>query len=187
MSDLREHFGIWDRCGNTRFFKKDNPWSEIYLNPLDGVLVSARRAKLDRDSPRYELVVKDARKAEKDAVDTAYDANKPWVRRAVKQFFYLKAIGWALDVVKKHAGKDPIPGDRDLGNFLRAYKSGGKPYREQGSMDEIELDDPFLEEVLEAIYRMLGAMDGATVDYGRNLSEEDLEEALGYWGILECA
>lgn len=183
MFDLREHFGIWDRCGNTRFFKKENPWSEIYLNPLDGVVVAAHRDQLEGD-PRYELVVRDSRKAESnDAVEKAFAANQPWVKRAVKQFFYFMAAGWALDALREHTGADPIPGDREMGNFLRFYKAGGERYRKEGGSSE----DPFLEEALEGVLRTITSMDGVTTDYGRNLSQADLDEALAEWGILECA
>jgi hypothetical protein len=182
MIDLREHFGIWNRCGNTRFFKKENPWSEIYLNPLDGVLVAAHRNKLDREDPRYVLVVRDAQKAKEDTIEKAYATNYPWVKRAVKRFFYFQATGWALDAIKEHAGTEPIPGDRDLGNFLRFYKAGGERYLKEGHSGE----EPSLEEALEGILRTITSMNEITVDYGRNLSQADLEEALAHWGILEC-
>lgn len=182
MIDLREHFGIWDQCGNTRFFKKENPWSEIYLNPLNGVLVAGRRNKLEREDPRYELVVRDAQKAEEHAIEKAYAANQPWVERAVKKFFYYQAIGWAVDAIREHTGADPILGDRDLRNFLNIYKAGGERYRKEGHSGE----DPSLEEALEAILRMITSMTGITVDYGRNLSQADLDEALADRGILEC-
>lgn len=187
LIDLREHFGIWDQCGNTRFFRKENPWSEIYLNPLDGVLVAAGRDQLEGD-PRYTLVVRDARKAGEDQIEKAFAANAPtpWVERAVKQFFYYRAIGWALDAIKQFAGSEPIPGDRELGNFLRLYKAGGEPYRKEGSPRAVG-EEPFLEEALEAILRMMNSMDRITVDYGRNLSQADLDEALAEHGILECA
>lgn len=182
MIDLREHFGIWDRCGNTRFFKKENPWSEIYLNPLDGLLVSAHRNQMEGE-PRYTLVVRDASKAKKDATEKAYAANQPWVARAVKRFFYFMALGWALDAVREHTGADPLPGDREMGNFLRLYKAGGERYRNEGHSGE----DPSLEEALEGILRTVTSMDGITVDYGRNLSQADLDEVLADFGILECA
>jgi hypothetical protein len=185
--DLREHFGIWDHCGNTRFFKKQNKWSEIYLNPLDGLLIAAHRDRLEGE-PSYTFVVRDARKAENDEVKKAFRANEPWVKRAVEKFFYHQALGWALDAIKEHAGRPPMPGDRDLGNFLEFYKSGAgdreKYLNEGGSGD---LNVPFLEETLEAILRTMGSMDGITVDYGRGLSQTDLDEALGSFGILECA
>lgn len=182
--DLRKHFGIWDQCGNTRFFKKQNQWSEIYLNPLDGLLVAARRDL--EGEPRYTLVVKDARKAEDAEVAKAFTVNQPWVKRVVEEFFYHKALGWALDAIKKFTGREPMPGDRELGNFLLFYKSGGadreKYLREGGSGEE-----PFLEEALEGILRTMTSMDGIIVDYGRNLSQGDLDEALAEFGILECA
>ena len=190
MFDLREHFGIWDQCGNTRFFKKKNAWSEIYLNPLDGVLVAAHdetKASHRSGEPRYTFVLKDATKADDAEVKRAFKSNEPWVERAVMQFFYSKALGWALDAIKQHTGMQPLPGDRDLGNFLRFYKSGAgdrEKYLREGGLGS--LDEPFLEEVLEGILRTMGSMERITVDYGRNLSKADLDEALAELGILEC-
>jgi hypothetical protein len=182
MIDLREHFGIWDQCGNTRFFRKENPWSEIYLNPLDGVLVVARRNKWEREDPRYQFVVRDAQKAEEGEIEKAYASNQPWVEQAVKRFFYFQTLGWALDAIREDTGAEPVPGDRDLGNFLRFYKAGGERYRKEGHGGE----DPPLEEALEAILRAITSMSGVTVDYGRNLSQADLDEALADRGVLEC-
>jgi len=180
--DLREHFGIWDRCGNTRFFKKQNPWSDTYLNPIDGLLVSARRDSM-RGDPRYTLVVKDATKAEDKQVKRAFEANEPWVQKAVEKFFYLKGMGWAIDAIRRHGGAEPVPGDADLYHFLSFYKSGGERYRNEGGSGGTDL---MLEEVLEAILRTMGSLEKITVDYGRNLTQEDLDEALGQYGILEC-
>lgn len=190
MFDLREHFGIWDQCGNTRFFKKQNAWSEIYLNPLDGVMVAARdetKTSHRQGDPRYTFVVKDARKAEDPEVKRAFAANQPWVEQAVMQFFYSKALGWALDAIKQHTGMEPVPGDRELGNFLRFYKSGAgdrEKYLREGGIGSP--GEPFLEEALEGILRTMNSMDRITVDYGRNLPQADLDEALADLGILEC-
>lgn len=191
LFDLRNHFGIWTQCGNTRFFKKEKQWSELYLNPLDGVLVSGRDETKNlpppRREPRYTLVVKDASKADDSEVKRAFASNEPWVERAVLDFFYYKAMGWALDAIKKHFGRDPIPGDRALGNFLSFYKSGaGDPekYLKEGGIGPLE--EPFLEETLEGILRTMSSMDGITVDYGRNLSQADFDQALEDLGILEC-
>ena len=189
--DLRKEFGIWKQCGNTRFFKKENQWSEIYLNPIDGLLVAGRdETKVlppPRRDPRYTLVVMDARKAEDSEVKKAFAANQPWVERAVLDFFYYKAMGWALDYIKERFGRESIPGDRTLGNFLSFYKSGGgdrEKYLNEGGVGSLEV--PFLEETLEGILRTMNSMDRIVVDYGRNLSQADFEEALENLGILEC-
>lgn len=103
-------------------------------------------------------------------------------------FFYHKAMGWALDAIKRHFGREPIPGDRDLGNFLSFYKSGAgdrERYLKEGRSGPLEV--PFLEETLEGILRTMGSMDRITVDYARNLSQADFDEALQDLGILECA
>lgn len=188
--DLRKHFGIWTRCGNTRFFKKSDQWGEVYLNPLDGITVSARdESKISQDKePRYTFVVKNAEKASDGEVIKAFKSNQPWVERAVNQFFYMQALGWSLDEIKERRGIEPIPGDKDLGNFIRFYQSGAgdrQKYLEHGGSGP--LDVPFLEETLAAILITINSMDGTTVDYGRNLSQSDLDEALAELGILECA
>jgi hypothetical protein len=197
LIDLREHFGIWDRCGNSRFFKKQSPSSMIYLNPLDGVLVSAHKEVVPGSTVRYTLIVRDASKASKEDIEKAYEANSPWVQNAVKQFFYYQAIGWALDAIKEHTGKDPLPGDKDMGNFLTLYQAGGESYRKEGGRDYQQFvwegsvlkdlgDVPLLEEALEAILRTVSVMKSTVVDYGRGLSEADVEDALAERGILEC-
>jgi hypothetical protein len=197
LIDLREHFGIWDRCGNSRFFKKQATYSKIYLNPLDGVLVSAHKDYVPSGAVSYTLVVRDASKASKEDILKAYEANYPWVQNAVKQFFYHQALGWALDALKEHTGKDPLPGDKDMGNFLRIYQAGGESYRKEGGRDYQQFvwegsvlkdlgDVPLLEETLEAILRTVSAMKSTIVDYGRGLSESDVEDALAERGILEC-
>jgi len=146
-------------------------------------LVAAHRRKLEGDGPRYTLVVRDAQKAEEGVTEKAYAANQPWVARAVKRFFYFMAMGWALDAVREHTGADPLPGDREMGNFLRLYKAGGERYRKEGRSGE----EPSLEEALEGVLRTVTSMGGVTVDYGQNLSQADLDEALAEFGILECA
>jgi hypothetical protein len=197
MIDLREHFGIWNRCGNTRFFQKESPSSKIYLNPLDGLLVSAHGARLPSGEVRYTFVVRDASKAADGDIEKAYQANYPWVQKAVKQFFYFKAVGWALDAIRDHTGQTPLPGDKDMGNFLSLYEPGGKRYREEGSRDYQQFvwegsvlkdrgERLFLEETLQAIYITISGMQSTIDDYGRNLSEADIQGELEKFGILEC-
>lgn len=182
--DLREYFGIWERCGNTRFFKKQSSPSKLYLNPLNGILVSAHGNSSRDGKMLYTFVVRDASKAAEGEVQKAFDANYPWVAKAVKQFFYYQAIGWALDAIKEHAGKEPLPGDKDMGNFLKLYEPGGRRYREEGGSPES--DKPMLEEALQAITTTIAGMPSSIVDYGTDLSEEDVEEAMAERGILEC-
>lgn len=197
LIDLREHFGIWDRCGNSRFFRKQAPSSKIYLNPLDGVLVSAHKEHVSGGIISYTLVVRDGGKATQGDIEKAYEANYPWVQNAVKKFFYYQALGWALNAIRDFTGKDPLPGDKDMGNFLRLYQSGGEKYRKEGGRDYQQFvwegsvlkdrgDIPLLEEALEAIYRTVNEMKSTIVDYGRGLSEADVDEALAERGVLEC-
>lgn len=181
MIDLREHFGIWKRCGNTRFFRKEDSASNIYLNPLDGVLVSVHW-----EGGGHTLVVRDAKKAAEGDIQKAYQVNSPypWIERAVKRFFYYQAIGWALDAIKEYTGQEPLPGDREMGNFLRLYEPGGKRYLEEGGSPES--DKPMLEEALKAITITIGNMPSTIVDYGQHLSEADVGQAFADLGILEC-
>jgi hypothetical protein len=174
LFDLREHFGIWDRCGNSRFFKKQSSYSKIYLNPLDGVLVSAHE---DHHGPGYSgpktytLIVRDGKKASDEEVVKSYERNYRWVQKALKQFFYYKAMGWALNAIKEYTGQTQLPGDKDMGNFLNFYKSGGEAYRKEGGLDYKQFywegsvlkdrgDLPLLEEALEAILRTVSEMEG---------------------------
>jgi hypothetical protein len=185
LIDLRKHFGIWNRCGNTRFFYTENPSGKTYLNPLDGFLVTAYKARTPQGD-RYRLFVRDASKAAEGDIERAYQVNSPypWIERSVKQFFYYQALGWALDAIREHTGQEQLPGDREMGNFLRLYEPGGKRYLEEGGSPES--DKPMLEEALKAITITIGNMPSTIVDYGQNLSEEDIQEALAELGILEC-
>lgn len=191
LIDLREHFGIWKRCGNTRFFQKEgrrrrSHESKLFLNALDGLRVSASPTHYPDGRVTYTLIVQDASKAADGDIEKSYEENSPypWIQRAVKQFFYYQALGWALDAIKEHTGQEPLPGDREMGNFLRLYEPGGKRYLEEGGSSES--DKPMLEEALEAINRTIGGMRSTIVDFGRDLSEEDVQEALAERGILEC-
>lgn len=197
LIDLREHFGIWDRCGNSRFFRKQSRSSKIYLNPLDGVLVSAHKEHVSGGIISYTLVVRDGQKAAEGDIDKAYEQNQPWVQSAVKRFFYYKALGWAFNAIREVSGKEQLPGDKEMGNFLTFYRSGGEKYRKEGGRDYEQYvwedgvikdrgEVPFLEEALEAIYRTVNEMKSTIVDYGRGLSEADVEEALAERGVLEC-
>lgn len=184
LIDLREHFGIWKRCGNTRFFQKEGEWAKLFLNPIDGFRISASPMRYPDGRVTYTLLVQDAREAADGDIDKAYAENYPWVQRAVKQFFHYKAIGWALNAIKDYYGQAPLPGDKAMGNFLNLYEPGGKRYLEEGGSPES--DKPMLEEALEAINRTIAGMKSTIVDYGHDLSEEDVQEALEDRGILEC-
>lgn len=188
LIDLREHFGIWERCGNSRFFLKNPtfPWAKIFLNPLDGLLVAFHRKSTLEQEPIYEMIVRDAKKASNEEVAKSFEINKPfpWIERAVRRFFYYQALGWALDALREHTGKDPLPGDKDMGNFLSLYEAGGEHYEKEGGSPPG--DKPMLEETLQAILRTITDTKGTISDYGRGLSEQDMEEALAHLGILEC-
>jgi hypothetical protein len=186
LIDLREHFGIWKRCGNSRFFQKEGRGSKLFLNAIDGVRISANPTHYPDGTVRYTLIVQDASKAADGDIEKAYEENRPypWIERAVKRFFYYQALGWAADALKEHFGKVPLPGDKDMGNFLAMYEPGGKRYLEEGGSSGS--DKPMLEETLEAINRTIANMKSTIVDFGKGLSEEDLQEAFSERGILEC-
>lgn len=187
LVDLREHFGIWERCGNSRFFEKnpDNPHGATYLNPIDGILVFvSKHEPWPKGEPTYTLTVRDASKAREGSVEAAYSRNYPWVKKAVTRFFYYKALGWALDAIRKVAGRSRAC-DADVRNFLELYQGGGEHYLKQGG-GLPEGSKPMLEEALEGILRTIAELDGSIVDYGRGLSLGDLESALFDLGILEC-
>ncbi len=186
LFDLRQHFGIWKRCGNTRFFQKnpDNPWGKIFLNPLDGILVSAhRRSPLDQE-PRYDLVVRNAKKASNEEVQQTFSTDTPWIRRAVHTFFYLQSLGWASEFIKRFTGQPKTQGDPEVRNMLKIYHFRHYKYLKEGSSPDD--DRPMLEEALAAILATIAALPKTIVNYGRNLSEEDLEYAFAELGIMEC-
>lgn len=186
LIDLREYFGIWKRCGNTRFFQKETAWGKLFLNPIDGVRVYANPTHHADGRTTYTFIVHDASKAADGDIQKAYAENRPypWIERAVKQFFYYKALGWALNAIKDFYGQAPLPGDKEMGNFLNLYEPGGKRYLEEGGSSESE--KPMLEETLEAINITIANMKSTIVDFGQGLSEDDVQEAIAERGILEC-
>jgi hypothetical protein len=189
LIDLRKYFGIWKRCGNTRFFMKDtnNPRIRIFLNPLDGVVITILRPLLDK--PLYDITVRDAEKADNEDIAKTFKDNAPfpWIERAVKRFFYHQALGWALDALREYTGKDPLPGDKDMGNFLSLYVAGGSHYESEGGLPPGgDWDKPLLEETLQAVLTTITGTPKTIVDVGKNLSDADVEEALAERGILEC-
>ena len=130
--------------------------------------------------------MRDAMKAPDEEVLESFKVNKayPWIERAVKRFFHYQVFGWAADAVSEHFGRDPLPGDKDMGNLLAFYEAGGKRYLEEGALPLG--DRPMLEETLEAVRLTLMNTKGTISDYGRRLSKQDIEEALAQLGILEC-
>ena len=70
LIDLREHFGVWERCGNTRFWRKVD-WREgyapftqhLFINPVDGVMIYAHDHP-HAGGPALSVTVRDGRKAE---------------------------------------------------------------------------------------------------------------------------
>lgn len=186
LIDLRDYFGIWDRCGNTRYFVEKSRFSEVYLNPLDGHLIAIQATPMPNNTLSYSITVHDAKKVGQKQLAQTFEntAPMPWIERSVRNFFYRQAMGWAIEAIKGYAGKDPTPGDKDMSYFLQFYEHSNPRYREEGNAPES--DKPMLEETLQAIKIVIAQTQGTIADYGRGLTREQVDEAIADYGILEC-
>lgn len=178
LIDLREHFGLWDRCGNTRFWKQESDWLDIYVNPIDGLLIIAGEAP-GSGGRGSRVLVKDAKLAEEEPLQRVFAAEPPWVKKAIRDFFMTRAYGWVAKTIKEYS-QGRLTVDHEVVWFLSTYKDAGAAYRLHGS------GDPLREELFMAVKKTLAALDGITrVD--KVILKEELEEFLGEYGLLECA
>jgi len=175
LIDLREHYGVWDRCGNTKFWALSGPVRRptpnvTFVNPIDGVMIQAyEHPKVG--GPAFHVVVTNGQMAEEDLVREAYGRlPAPWMKKVLEEFFAF------LLIVRGH-GKDELRG------FLSIYSAQDDRYREEGR----GFTERFArEEVLMAVKGLLGALERKVVSVDRVILKEDLEDFLGEYGILEC-
>ena len=77
LIDLRDHFGIWEHCGNSKWWRRvpwnrRNPDSErVYVNPIDGLMISAYEYP-QVPGQAWRVTVRDGQKASD--LDEAIDA-----------------------------------------------------------------------------------------------------------------
>lgn len=182
--DLREHYGIWDRCGNTRFWKKrvESQASFLFINPFDGLMVSATPYPGYHGQPieAYRVVVRNGMECGQEKMTQAYERNQPWVKRAVTRFFESLMYGVAVEVMEKHYHKER-PVDYAVEYFLKTYKEQDEKYKNEGS----GFQEPAREEALEGILKVLNIMDNITTG-NKIVLKDELDEALAEQGILEC-
>ena len=176
--DLREHIGVWERCGNTSFWRMVN-WREtvhsftrhLFLNPVDGVMIYAQ------DYPQaggraLEVTVRDGRLAAGEDVQEACTRTQPWVCKVLTVFL--------TDIMLVRIGL--IRGFTPLSFFIKRYKDQNKHFVETGE----GYQSPGKDELLAATKAVLGTLEGKSIALRKVILKEEWDEFLGEYGILEC-
>ena len=171
--DLRKHFGLWDRCGNTFFWRQIGlpEYQMILVNPLRGKMITAHDNPYV-GGPAKTVVVRQAEGVSERALERAYERNQPWVRRILDDFFIgMGAI--AAGTVK----------ETPESFLLNYYEDQTAKYKETG-----EGHSPFTgkDELLMATKKVLGALEERAVVLRKIILREELDEFLESYGILEC-
>lgn len=172
LIDLREHFSLWARCGNTSFWKELGlpSYRHVFVDPVHGVMISAQDA-LDKSGLAMNVFVHDASELGHEEFEPAFQSNYPWVRKVMMDFFIgLTLIRIGLTQI------DP------LSFFLKYYKDQTERYKETG---EGHSDETGKDELLEATKRLLGGLEPA-LKLKKTILKEELDEFLESYGILEC-
>lgn len=173
LIDLREHFGVWERCGNTSFWRElqKQTSSRSLVNPVDGAMISAHDHPYV-DGPALQLVVRDASNVDEQDVLQAYDLNYPWVKRTMSDFFTgLMAVQIGLTK------------ETPQSFFVKYYADQTKQFKEtgEGHSDKVGKD-----ELLEAAKRVLLSLGDKAVVLRKVILRDDWDEFLESYGILEC-
>ncbi len=171
--DLREHFGLWGRCRNTKFWKElEQPeYRSVFVNPIDGMMISV----MDHPhvgGPARRVIVHDGRTVEHGDVLHAFENNYPWVEKVMVEFFTgltMIRIGLASITPEEFF-------ERYYEDQTPKYKETGKGHSEKTGKDE----------VLEATKRVLGALERKGIVLDKIILRDELDEFLEGYGILEC-
>jgi hypothetical protein len=171
--DLRKHFGLWERCGNTPFWMElENPsYRHVFVNPIDGVMITAQEYP-HQGGPALRVHVRDASGVEEGDIKRGYDSDYPWVKKVMSGFFaglfYVRAgviKGTPQQFFAKHY-KDQT----------REYMDTGKGHSEETGKDEI----------LEATKRVISSLGPKAVVLEKVILKDEIDELLEEYGILEC-
>jgi hypothetical protein len=179
MSNLRDYFGVWHRCGNTAFWKTVYParagMGGIYVDPVDSVLVFAHDYP-SVGGPAIRLWRRVPPDAGAEVWGPAVERLPRHMREVYENFMMSLLSGWTVRYWDK---------ERMLRWFLDNYREQGKAY-ERGEERTDEFLEPAREEVLTAIKKVVGALGDAVSPEVRLILRDELDEALLDWGIMEC-
>lgn len=176
MAGLKEHFGVWSRCGNTSFWMlAPRGTTHVFVDPIDAVLVSWDRYP-NADSPGARLL-----------------------RTFIPEEIHEETIGPAIESLPKHMyalyawfmralAVSAIFGwekARMLRWFIETYHEQGEAYR-QGTEKASEFKEPAREEVLTATLRVFQHLGDYLPKETRFVFVDEVPEALAEWGVVEC-
>jgi hypothetical protein len=173
LIDLREHFGLWERCGNTSFWREIGrpSSSRLLVNPVDGAMISAHDHPYV-DGLALQVVVRDASNVESQDIVRAYERNYPWVKKVMSDFFTGLAI-LKTDLVK----------ETPQSFFVKYYADQTKQYKETG---EGHSDTTGKDELLMATKKIFGSLENKAVVLRKLILRDEWDDFLGEYGILEC-
>jgi hypothetical protein len=173
LIDLRKRFGLWDRCGQTSYWRLIGlpEYQLILVDPLHGRMITA----FDHPyvgGPAKAVVVRESEGITEKDLERAYDRNQPWVKMILEDFFTgMGAV--AAGVVK----------ETPESFFLKHYEDQTKKYKETG---EGHSGFTGKDELLMATKKVLGALEERVVVLRKIILREELDEFLESYGILEC-
>lgn len=179
LVDLREHFGVWERCGNTPFWRMVN-WREtvfpytrhLFLNPIDGIMIYAHDYP-QAGGPALQVTVRSGQNVTGEDVQEAYKLTPPWVKGVLGGFLTM------LVLVRIGLLQNLTP----LSFFLKTYKDQSKHFIETGEGD---YQTPGKDELLAAVKSTLGALGDKVLALNKVILKEEWDEFLEGYGIIEC-
>ena len=173
LIDLRKHFGIWDRCSGTTYWRQIGlpEYQLILVDPLNGRMITAHDHPYV-GGPAKAMVVRNSEKITSRDIRQAYERVQPWVERIMGDFFAGMA---AIETgVIKESPED---------FFLKYYEDQTSKYKETG---EGHSDFTGKDELLMATKKLLAAFEERAVVLRKIILREELDEFLEGYGILEC-
>lgn len=170
--DLREHFSLWARCGNTSYWKELGlpPYRHVFVNPIEGKMITGQDI-MDRSNLAMNVYFYDASELGHEDFDPAFQSNFPWVKKIMMDFFTGLTL-MKIGLVKTSP----------LDFFLKYYKDQTQKYVETGEGHQETGKD----ELLEAVKRTIGALEGKGLKVKKTILKAEFDEFLEDYGILEC-
>jgi hypothetical protein len=172
-TDLRQHFGIWDRCGATNFWRQiDIPEYRFTLvDPLHGKMITAYEYP-HVGGPALSVVVRDAQDITNAELHQAYAKTEPWAGRILDDFF--TTVGAIAAGIVQGTPEE---------FFLKYYEDQTKKYKETG---EGHSQMTGKDELLTATKKVLAALEDKSVKLRKVILRDEWDEFLESQGILEC-
>jgi hypothetical protein len=176
LIDLREHFRIWERCGNTSFWRMKDMGRgafAFFVDPIHGKSIYAHEHP-QVGGPALAVTVRDASNSSDGDLTKVYDhfQDQPWVRRVLERFFTgATLISFGLSKYKTV-----------LDFFLKEYKDQSEHYIQTGE----GYQDPGKDELLTATTKVLGSLGKESIALHKIILKDDWDDFLEGYGILEC-